>query len=185
MDVRRFSAPTCNGNIERVSTKIVVKGTISDNVVDGRIRYVASAPIDRRSSFTGSGLPFANAQQAFDNTPNKGNIELRSNNTFEIKINEIPNSYYAGLGTVLVPPSVFIMYHDGNEIKKMCIQIAEPIPYRMLTYPMSNTFARKDAQFYAGGFELPVRTQEQILLDSCYDVHVPMKENFWGLRPRQ
>lgn len=181
-----FSNPQCSGTIEIINKKqLVLRGAIKDTVTDGHVRFVAAAPMDRRASFSGSGLPFANAQQAFENTPNKGDIQLQMNNHFEIMLESIPNSYYAGLGTVLIPPSVFIMYHNGSEIIKLSIQVAEPVAYRMLTYPMSSTFSRKSAAFYAGGYELPVRTQEQILMDSAYPSDGLMQKNFWGLRPRQ
>jgi hypothetical protein len=161
-----------------------ITGKINDTVMYGKIKYAAACPIDRRTSLSGSGLPFANASQAFYNTPNQGEIELAKDNVFNIKIT-IPNSYYAALGTVVVPPTVLIVYNNGLGELRVPIQLSDGVPFRMLTYPNGQfTSARKDATFYQGNEDLPVRTQEQILLDSAYKPAERMPENFWGLRPR-
>ena len=58
------------------------------------------------------------------------------------------------------------------------------IPFRMLTYQQTPvTVSRDSPNFYNGGFNLPVRTQEQILRDSAYPDKNTMPKNFWGLRP--
>lgn len=179
-----FETKTCKGEIiiANDQSSVTVRGQISDNVRNATIHYLASAPMDRRASFSGSGLPFANATQAFFKTPNQGSVQLKMNNMFEIEMS-MPNSYYVGLGTVLVPPSLFLSYDNGIGMTKIKIQVAKSVPYRMLTYPMATSYSRSGAGFYNGGFKLPVRTQEQILLDSAY----PMEEHadFWGLKPRQ
>lgn len=181
MEARGFTSSTCNAeiNVSKVSGMCTIKGFIADNVVGGRIRYAAAAPADRRSSFSGSGLPFSNNAQAFDNTPNQGSLELQMGNAFEITLAGIPNSYYAGLGTVLIPPTVYIFYNNGSGEKIVSIQVTDSIPYRTLTYPS----VRSGVEFYKGGFELPVRSQEQILVDGRYPER--SHPDFWGLRPRQ
>lgn len=164
---------------------VSVTGKINDTVKHGKIKYVAACPIDRRASWTGSGLPFANATQAFFNTPNQGEIELSKDNMFNIKMT-LPNSYYVALGTVMIPPTVFILYNNGIRDFRVPIQLSDVVPFRMLTYPNGQfTAARKDPSFYEGNDDLPVRTQEQILMDSAYNPAVGMPENFWGLRPRR
>lgn len=165
---------------------ITIKGTIYDNVKGQTLEYYAAAPPDFRATYTGSGLPFANPQMAFDGSPNIGVVELSPGNNFTLNI-LYPNSYYIGLGTVIIPPTVYISYYSltSQEKKIVPIQISKGIPYRLLTYPMQYTKARKDATFYAGGFELPVRSQEQILRDSAYPSRNEMSSDFWGLRPRQ
>ncbi len=169
---------------------ITVKGEIQNTVNGGIIHYEAPNPIDRLSSFSGSGLPFVNYQQAFDNTPNRGNIELSTNNYFSIDI-LMPNSYYVGLGTVLIPPSLFIKYHNGEKQVTVPIKVNQAVPYRSLTYPISLEHAsRKNSLFYSGMWDLPVRTQEQILRDSGYPEtfnrqpqHKSIPVNFWGAKP--
>ena len=191
-----FSQLYCSGEVVDKGPKdMVVKGRINDRVVGGVIHYVAAAPPDYRATFTGSGLPFANAEMAFSQTPNRGVVKLGLNNSFEIKL-AYPNAYYAGLGTVYVPPTLYISYKAMNFEKtvfndrEVAIKVSEGIPYRFLTYPGWNTKARKDAGFYAGvsgekevGWDMPVRTQEQILRDSAYPMKNIMDEGYWGVRP--
>ena len=153
-----------------------ISGSIDDNVMNGMIQYVAAAPIERRATYTGSALPFATSAQALDNTPNKGSVELLRNNTFSISI-KMPNSYYINLGTNLVPPTLYIMYNEGKKV--ISIKLADPVPYRTLTYPSS----RVNCLFYDGLDKLPVRTQEQILHDSAYPSDLKQHSNFWGSKP--
>lgn len=165
--------------------EIVVHGVILDDIKDNIIEYVAASPPDFRATFTGSGLPFANERMAFEGTPNSGVMQLPLGSKFTIKI-LYPNSYYVGLGTVIIPPTLYITYwtRDGNR-KFVPIPVSKGIPFRFLTYPMQFTKARKDATFYEGGWQLPVRTQEQILRSSAYPSVNSMPENFWGDKPRQ
>jgi hypothetical protein len=158
-----------------------VKGFINEFVDDNRIHYLAAAPADYRYSFHGSGLPFANPKQAFQHTPNKGVIELQQNQ-FEIKL-RYPNSYYVALGTVLVPPTLTIEYLTSGERRVINIEIANSIPFRLLTYPKSTTYVRDNPLFYKGMETLPVRTQEQILRDAGYPEKNKTPKNFWGLKP--
>ena len=177
----KFSHPLIDqGMLEFQNKKVRITGKIMDSVQNGRISYTASAPPDFHASFTGSGLPFANPSMAFGGSPNNGEMEVGSQNKFDITIT-MPNSFYSGLGTVLVTPSLFIRYNDNSVIT---IELGNGIPYRMLTYPSTTTAPRKSAMFYDGTWELPVRTQEQILRDSAYPSTDKMHSNFWGLKPR-
>lgn len=165
------------------SKDIIVQGIIRENVDNNEIYYIASAPPDYRATYTGSGLPFATQEQAFDNSPNFGKVVL-TDNTFDIRL-MFPNSYYVGLGTVIVPPTLYIQYVSAitKEKRNITIKLSDGIPYRMLSYPIEHTRARTDAMFYKDGWEMPVRTQEQILRDSGYPSVNKMHSNFWGLKP--
>lgn len=175
----QFSSQTCSGVIKTIDRTVEVTGTIKDNVKDGRIAFLAAAPIDRRSSFSGSGLPFTSPEQAFYNTPNSGTVELALNNKFTIKIS-MPGSFYEKLGTVLVPPTLFLHYNDGQKNKTIDIILSNGVPFRTLTYHNK----RINALFYEGNERLPVVTQEQVLLNSEYPTQSDQPEDFWGLRPR-
>lgn len=160
---------------------VSIAGKIHDNVPSGFIRYLAANPPEYRVTFSGSGLPFANRSQAFENTANHGACKLDDQGNFVINI-AFPNSYYLNLGSVLVPPTVYIYYIDSSETERMVpIKISEGVPYRTLTYPQE----RRNVEFYEGGWELPVRTQEQILRDSGYPCMNKHDAEFWGLKPRQ
>jgi len=185
MDTNTFKSQNCECIIDHAADfTLEVKGVIfSDTELLPSVSFIAACPPDYRASYTGSGLPFANEKMAFDGTPNKGSVPLRSGNTFSVKIT-YPNSYYAGLGTVIIPPTLYLTYKDiNNEETIVSIPVSKGIPYRLLTYPMQFTKARKDCLFYSGGWEMPVRTQEQILRDSAYPPLNKMADNFWGQKP--
>lgn len=182
---KTFETVFCVGEYYPVKDEqydMVVVGTIKEQVKNNTVYYSAANPPDYRATYTGSGLPFANQAMAFENSPNKGKAQLIDGN-FEIKL-MYPNSYYVGLGTVMIQPTVFLEYftNDGKK-RNTSIKLSDGIPYRMLTYPMSFTLARKDAMFYNNHHHLPVRSQEQVLRDSAYPSVNRMPDNFWGLKP--
>lgn len=181
--VINFQNAFCKGNIQSIGKyDIKVEGRINEIVKDGTINYIAATPADYRATFTGSGLPFANQLQAFENTPNTGSVQLREDNSFEIYL-LTPNSYMIGLGSIQVPPTLYISYlNENNETKIVSIKVSQGIPYRNMTYPAFPR-ARSGPQFYDSQFYLPVRTQEEILLDATYPKVNAMSLNHWGLKP--
>ncbi len=186
---QNFSVLDCHGTIiYHNCDEVTVQGKIEGTVTAARIRYRAANPIDKRSSLSGSGLPFVNAQQAFENSPNIEEIELNTHNTFSIDL-LMPNSYYIGLGTVLVPPSLFIDYHNGSERQTLSIVLNNPLPYKSLTYPISKDHASRSSSLFYDVSRLPSRSQEEILYDSAYPCAEPMHKalpvNFWGAKPPQ
>lgn len=161
---------------------VEVKVTMHETVDGGIVRYFAASPPDYRSSFSGSGLPFANAEQAFQNTPNKGTVRLPAgSNTFVLRL-LYPNAYYVNLGSVLVPSVVHFRYTSGGQPRARAHVISTGVPYRMLTYPAQHTRSRHDAGFYDNR-DLPIRTQEQILRSYAFPAANAMAPNFWGLKP--
>ena len=153
-----------------------------DEVVDNNtVSYIAASPPDYRSSFTGSGMPWTNWKQAFDNTPNKGTIDVGgASGTIQIVY---PNSFYSGLGTVIIGPTLYLNYTSGGEERRKAIRLSDGVPYRLLSYPMKFTKPRKNVMFYDGTWDLPVRTQEQILRSARYPETNQMSQNFWGFKP--
>ncbi len=175
-----FATMYCKGNIRKLNFyDLTISGHITDNLKDNTIHYIAAAPPDRRASFSGSCLPFPNQIHAFDNTPNIGKLELGLNNSFNIKL-MTPNSYMVGLGSVTIPPTVYISYtKPDNTNKIISIKVDEPIGYRTLTYPVDPR-PRKDATFYSDQFDREVKTQEEMFYDSVYSKTT--YPNFWGKR---
>ena len=157
---------------------VVFTGQIKDYVKGGKLTYAASAPADRRASYTGSGLPFPNASQAFDHTPNVGTVATDVNGRFTIQLPKMPNAYYTTLGSVYVPPTIYLTWNNGQVSKDRSVQLSEGIPYRKLTYP----WQRNDASFYGSMWSLPVRSQEQVFRSSIYPSEKEY-EKFWGMRP--
>ena len=152
---------------------ILVKGRIGPPV-EGRVEYTAAAPPDSRTSFSGSGLPFANPEQAFGNTPNRGFFEVGPSQTFEIHMLEV-NSFYENFDD-LIGPSIYIRYTSHGSVVTEHVKLGEPIAHRLLTYPAERT----SALFYLVP-EQPVRTQEQILYDGEYSWKPG--HTFWEKRP--
>lgn len=183
-----FNNAYCSGVVENADydKQLTIKGRINEYVKDDTVYYLAAAPPDYRATFSGSGLPFANQVQAFQHTPNKGTVKVPGHGSeFEIKL-MTPNAYYVGLGTVYVPPTLYLEYVNINGVKRnVSIKLSEGIPYRSLTHPGpgQKTMPRANAMFYATQFHLPVRSQEQILRDGAYPTTNHMNADFWGLKP--
>lgn len=94
------------------------------------VNFWAASPPDRMTTFAGSGLPFANPEMAFENTPNRGAVRAVAG-AFEIRL-QFPNSFYVNMGKTLLPPHVLLRFCEPrSEIK--AVVIGEPIPNRSLT----------------------------------------------------
>ena len=178
----KIETETLTGEFDIDNDIVTIKGNINDTIKDHTLQYMAASPVEKRMSFSGSGLPYSSPLMAFENSKNKGIIEVGLNNSFTFSI-EMPSAYYTNLGTNLIPPSLYIKYNNGISVITINIQLAEPVPYRLLTYPSTHTMARKNANFYQDILPLPVRTQEEILISSSYPKQNAMYTNFWGLKP--
>lgn len=158
----------------------VIEGVLKETSSDGYVRFVAASPPDFRASYSGSGLPFSNKIQAFDNTPNIGTVKLGADGSYTINL-MMPNSYMSL--DKKIPPSVFLFYRNTNGEDRMEIVPIDggTVPYRSITYQQK----RKDAQqnFYASQFYIPVRGQEQILREAGYPIYNYEPVNHWGLKP--
>lgn len=159
--------------------RVVVRGALSQPPDDGRLFYAAPAPVDRRASFSGSGLPYASAEQAYGGlNPNRGEVALRGPGLeFEIQL-EAPSAYYEGLGTALVAPRLHMAYRSGGVEMRSSIALGEPVPFRTLTY---------QAQRAGPGFYSPedpsVRSQEAVLRASAFPARNAQPADFWGGKP--
>jgi hypothetical protein len=167
-----FDSSSCSGTINYLSPRdIMINCTFKENIENNTIQYIASAPPDYKSSFSGSGIPYHNKEQAYFLTPNKGEKKL-FNNKCDISIFK-PNSYYSSFNKLELP---YIKIFYNSKSFKIDLQ-SEKIPYRSLTHP---TLREKQEQnFYNRQYK--VRTQEQILIDSQYSQYED--KNFWGGKP--
>ena len=169
----------------RGSGDVKIKGHLN-NHIPGKTKLVfwAPSPPDYRSSYSGSGLPFANAEMAYEQTPNAGVVPVDENGSFSFSIVN-PNGYYSALGTAYVSPHIQLQpVVNGKKGKVEIVRIGQGIPFRLLTYPpIPSTAPRCSPSFYGNRDTLPLRTQEQILRDSAYPKTNIMPDNFWGLRP--
>ena len=98
--ISTFSNADLSGSIyyDRDCRKFTIKGKFH---VPGahKVCYKAAAPADLRLSYSGSGLPFANPDQAYFDTPNKGTFQTHSNGAFDFQL-WAPNSYYVCNGVI-------------------------------------------------------------------------------------
>lgn len=161
---------------------ILVTGTIHKRPDNGYLTYTAAAPAEVHMSVAGSGLPYMSREQAFHATPNTGLAKVDKRGNVEIRL-ELPGSYYVGLGTILVPPTLFLTYARKGSVVATHVPLAPPIAYRFCTYPMQFVKPRTGPMFYEVRDEPLPRTQEQILRDSQYPVDGLMAPDFWGKRP--
>ena len=178
-----FENNLCQGIIEINNDTIKITGYLKQNVK--KLSYIAAMPADKHCTFTGSGLPYTDPVQAFENTINHGYIKI-NNNMFVIYIKN-PNSYYINLGTTLIPPTIYFTYENfNNNINTVEVIVNNPIPFRSLTYENGQfTIPRDSANFYEiQGPLLPICTQEKILRSAGYPVKTrKISYNFWSSKP--
>jgi len=164
--------------INKKNGKIKVMGELKETVnPNSKLMYWAANPHLSNSSFSGSGLPYANPEQAYDRSPNVGVVTCKDRK-FEFTI-KYPNSYYMSLGAMFISPHIHIKLYDGKtECKYDSIKIDNGLTHRTLN---SNEY-RLNPNFYNNRPKLPFRSQEQILIDSSFKNSQKHKD-FWGLKP--
>lgn len=156
------------------------------------VRYIAARPVDRRASFSGSGLPYTNARQAFEGTPYHGRAKVLENDLVEIRVSatRLPGAYYADMKGTLVPPTIYLWWKDGTsgETRRGHVVVSAATPFRSISMPRRPEGQARAVKFYDN--EVPVvRSQEAILIASAYpsadaergNAREPV--NFWGTRP--
>ncbi len=174
-----------NLDIKKVNNdSYIVSGDVTTNPYSEQlfVKYSAANPPTYNANFSGSGLPYPNEEIAFENTPNRGAVEV-INNKFTISI-RYPNSYYINMGSVYIEPHIRLILCDkhNKEIGEVVyVNLGEGIPFRTLTWPAQRNW-NKGPEFYVNK-DLPVRTQFQILVDSAYPSTNIMPKNFWGTTP--
>lgn len=176
----------CNISILNSNGCLTFRGFANEPILsrivfqNASVQYWAASPPDYMTSFSGSGQPFPNEEIAFENSPNVGKVPVNPDGSFEIKL-RYPNSYFKNMGSVLVKPSVKLLFRDDNDNmvgKIVNVDLKEEIPFRSSAYLM-----KRDPMFYWGREQLPVRPQYKILQDSGYPCVNEEPPNFWGMKP--
>lgn len=166
------------------NNSLMVSGSVNINSGSNLfIKYSAANPPTYNSNFTGSGLPYPSEDIAYENTPNRGVVPVVNGNfSFSIRV---PNSYYINMGTVFVDPHVKLILVNKDNKQIGDVKVVEindgVIPFRTLSFPTQRNW-NEGSLFYKND-NLPVRTQNQILLDSAYPDTNKKITNFWGLKP--
>ena len=185
-DAIYFDRKDIKGIIKLSNDTLDIKGIVKNPSKSLKIKYWGADPVIFRYSFSGSGLPFANKEQAYSNKINMGTVNVKKS-MFNFKI-KIPNSYYINLGRKLIKPLLHINVFGTNSYET--IEINDGIPYRFLNHPANidyksnlvKIYKPSGPNFYVN--KLPIRSQEQILRDSAYPINTDkMPDNFWGLKP--
>lgn len=87
---------------------------------DGRVMFLAAPPCERRSSFTGSCLPFPSEQHALERTPNRGIASSKTDRFTCILPKGVPGVYHSIDGFTLLPPMLHVVYKSNNRSLNKC-----------------------------------------------------------------
>ena len=179
-----FDNEYCSGSITYITRRdIHVVCRLKMGASGRQLFWWAAAPAGYGISLSGSGMPYTNAIQAYDNTINKGVITVDASNTVSFDM-KYPNAYYIGLGSLYIAPHINfrLTSTDGAEAQWV-VPIDGGIPFRMLTYPTGqSTIPRNSCMFYQGK-PYGARSQEEILRASEYPPVHAMPVDFWAERP--
>ena len=153
------------------------------------IYWIAPKGAHRCFSFAGSGLPYHNADQAFDNTENTGTVNS-TEGSFTIEMPTLPSAYYTGLGSTYVPPVLMVettRLDNGQKFKTHVFLTPEGIPYRWTagsppgprSAPKENEVGR--SMYYNGREDLPLFQNQEML---CRYKGYPADETAYALPGR-
>lgn len=128
---------------------LTIKGTLHNPGVYKNKIIKAPNPVDMRTSFSGSALPFPNEEIAFENTKNHSIID----NTGVIDITfKYPNSYYLPCGLKKIKSPIFFILDDN----KIMYELDDICPLKTLRQRVNS-----NPSFYAiKEILLPVATAE-------------------------
>lgn len=180
----------CRRWVRQQTPVVEITGSIDEDKIQLPVKVFvwAASPADRNQSYSGSALPFPNAEIAFG----QNSVVLDDYNDSDFKVSLLePNAFYDYGGSVYVPPTVFIKVISKKNPSKVAYysqQLSQlATPYRALNYTMPSTVKNhhNGPAFYSGRRNLPVRSQYDILVDSAYPCKDEMPSNFWGLKPPQ
>jgi hypothetical protein len=137
-----------------VEIEINLSGLTNDTELE--VDYIAAAPADMMTNFSGSGLPYGSIEQAYYNTPNKGRVKS-VNGIVVLKLQK-PNSYFKDFNTLQYPH--VLLFHNKKLITDVLIE-TEKINNRSLQY--NNNIIGKRSPTIAN--------QENILKSKEYRAH--------------
>jgi hypothetical protein len=165
----------------------IVEITLVDNLIPQKVtlEFWGAAPVSRGVSFSGSGLPYHDAEQAFFNSPNKGKFTPKMKKSIISLQN--PNGYFSHLGTRMIKSCVSIkITYEGVSMVEL-VELGEAAPYRSLTYPST----RNSPMFYDRSHLTFARSQESILrasgypscskVNKCNNWISSSEKSFWGM----
>ena len=154
---------TYNITVNSDNSALKINGSIKNNTLYKDIIIIAPNPINRMSSYSGSGLPYPNYEIAFENTPNIHKIE--ASGIFNISF-KYPNSFYMPDGINKIKPSIYFLFTTfDNKSFRLQYELRDINPLRTLI----NRDSRKNPEFYgAKDHILPIATAEKVMLAYSY-----------------
>ncbi|AUF82348.1 hypothetical protein TetV_256 [Tetraselmis virus 1] len=97
------------------------------------VHWIGAKPLELMTSFSGSGMPYANEEQAWHETPLKGSVTVDETGYFEITFDKIPNMYHKDSSEHPLPPQIVLYWEHGGEMYEKAVPLnADPRPYRTL-----------------------------------------------------
>jgi hypothetical protein len=125
-----------------------------------KIEWIAASPPDRRTSFSGSGIPFASEEQAFGGAAQRGVADVSETGHFSVTV-MAPNSYHVRSSEAPLAPRLFVFWEAECASHKMAIPIPDAsVPGRSLRDPVTEL----DVSYP------DVQTQERYLRSSAYSL---------------
>lgn len=141
------------------NSALKINGSIKNHTMYKDIIIIAPNPINRMSSYSGSGLPYPNYEIAFENTPNIHKIE--ASGIFDISF-KYPNSFYMPDGINKIKPSIYFIFSTIDDKSfRLQYELRDINPLRTLI----NRNSRKNPEFYGAKDRiLPIATAEKVML---------------------
>jgi len=145
-------------------SSVTINGSVKNPLLYKNMLLIAPAPIDRMSSYSGSGLPFPSFEMAIEGTPNR--FEINTDGVFSTTF-MYPNSFYEYNYETRqkdkIISSIFVILTDYNYTENMIrIELKDLCVLRTLL----NRSGRKNPEFYAAkDYLVPITTAENIMMD--------------------
>lgn len=139
-------------------SKIHISGQVINRPAYTNVVFLANNPMDKKSSYSGTGLPFPCADIAFEGSSNiytvgeSGDINC---------VFTYPNSYYTVANKKKIISSVFVIVELLNGHKEMIrLELEDMYPLRTLI----NREARNGPEFYSSKYDiLRIDTSEEVM----------------------
>ena len=143
---------SCAWQANQQNQKLNLQGKVKNPEQYEKMLVIAAHPIDRITSYSGSGLPWPCPGNAFEDTPNV--IHVNATGVFQTTF-VYPNSYYTYDGLTKVPPSIFVVLHrtlaDNPHVIRMELPETPILSLRSLTHRSGH---RAGPSYYSAKEEL-------------------------------
>lgn len=137
---------------------IKITGNVLNRNTFKNVFLLAPNAIDKKSSYSGTGLPFPCADVAFEGSPNKKEIDESGIINVDFSY---PNSYYTVSKKQKIISSIFFILErvDGNK-EFLRFELKDNYPLRTLV----NRESRNGPEFYSDKYDiLPIDTANAIM----------------------